>query len=243
MKRRFILSSIALGAGASLGGCIAFDTNSKEENDTITRPYECPVTQDFAVSLPDEVTNDAVRTFVRQYEEAYIANEETWMITYDPSTAVREVNQADRGIIATVETVWAEVHHSGVRITAEPQETMPDTENLLDVESLPEEADPVATVARDAVDDDAEATWVDETKDHKPIVAALEPTQDDDGKYHVTVEETAVRIRVSPEIEGILDGVKFAWYYLDEAVVRRTDDSDTDPSDGDLLECFPSDDR
>lgn len=53
------------------------------------------------------------------------------------------------------------------------------------------------------------------------------------------MEGDPVAVLVHPATSVVTDGEEMAWYYLDESVVRRTENRDLEPVEGDLLECLP----
>jgi len=160
MNRRTLLT--LLGTNVLLVGCIARpnSVNESAEGDTESYPDECPTSHDYNVSLPDDTTVSEARSFVKNYEQAYISDhlidtdDEKKSLVTEPASTVREVNTTEDSLAVHVETIWS--------ITIEM----------------------------------------------------------DDG-------------------EGVSDNRESASYYIDERVIRRTDDPNENPSDGNLVECIP----
>lgn len=250
MKRRSLLATTALGSAAALGGC-GSNPQADDETATATRPDDCPETPDVDVSLPDSanesetgvfVRESEVETFLKQHEEALVSDSlgTGGRVTYSPTAKIQEVEDAAPGTLFRVEVTWSTTTMIGVVITAEVRETVPEEAIARDIESLPDDAERIADVAREAVADGESATWKDRTIDHEPILSALERAFDDAETYYVTVDGQPVRVDVTPASEGVDDGHSIARYYVDEAVVRRTTDSNGDPRDGELVACFPA---
>ncbi|MCU4740287.1 hypothetical protein [Natronoglomus mannanivorans] len=268
MKRRQLLTSVTVGLTVPIGGCLSSDdrtgdpggedetgdrSTDRSRNRTSTetatapvRPDSCPVTQDLGVSLPEETTVPAVVSFVLEYERAYVRDgidedEDEVTLTSEPSTERRDVADVGPGIAVLTSTVYGAIAEDGTSIFADPLESVPDDVDPLDVETLLAEADPAVDAAREAVDDETDVRWKDRNRDHEPIVASLESAQrgdrDYEHEYVVVVDETPVSVAVVP-LGDEIDGGATAWYYVDDAVVRRADDREADPRDGRVVECL-----
>ena len=246
MKRRSLLATTALGSVSALGGCSS-SPRGDDETATVTRPDECPETPDFDVSVPASANESETEVFVRESEvERFVRQYEEAVVSDSTGTGRRgeilDSEDAAPGTIFRVEVTWSTTTMIGVVITAEVQETVPAEAIARDVESLPDDAERVADVAREAVTDGKSATWKDRTIDHEPILSALERAFDGADTYYVTVDGQPVLVDVSPASEGVDDGHSIARYYVDEAVIRRTTDSNRDPREGELIACFPATD-
>lgn len=246
MRRRDLLA--VLGTGTPLTGCLGARNPTVESAETATpsHPDECPVSQDVDVPLPDEITEDEVRSFVRDYEQAYIYGRfitEELSVGEEPESTVQDLDTGDHGIAVHVHTVWSGTTVEGTVISATPNEEIPDGVSPIDVESLPDSAEPVANLAREAATENEEVRWEDSSEDHESIASELESAQVDDDGYCVTVAGDPILVRILPASEIITDGEERAWYFVDEVAVRRTSDRDRDPVDGDLMECYPMDEN
>lgn len=242
MHRRTLLA--ALGTCIPLSGCLGArnPTVGATETPTPSQPEECPVSQSVGVPLPDEITENEVRSFVRDYEQAYIYEKfitEEMSVGVGPEPTVQDVAASNHGIVVHVHTVWSATTVTGTVIVADPKGEVPDDVDPVDIESLPDSAERVATLAREAATENKEARWEDSSQDHEEIVSELGAAHVDDG-YYVTVEGVPVLVRIVPASEIITDGEEFAWYHVDEGAVRRTDDRDQNATDGDLMECYPT---
>lgn len=72
MRRRTLLAD--LGGSVSLSGCLAGTRGDDEPGDASPASYPsgCPDSQDLGVALPDELSEYAVRSFLGDYEEAFV---------------------------------------------------------------------------------------------------------------------------------------------------------------------------
>lgn len=244
MNRRSLLVTSALGIASPLGGCTAAE--SDEANAAVTRPEECPVTQGFDIPSPEEPTESEVQMFVREYERAYLSESRGSSVPNSASPRVQDVEETNAGIIVRLQTTWSTRTLIGTGISAEPQETVPEETTAIAVESLPEELEQVADVAREAAATDERTYWSHEGKDRESILSVLDDeyeTERGDGyenpeRYYLTVDDNPVRIEITAASEGYNDGGVLAQYFVNEAVVRRTSSLSRDPSEGELLECL-----
>ncbi len=262
MKRRTYLSLVG-GTTVSIAGCVG-DTRrgtgsettspgsepSDQTSPATTRPpNECPTTMDLGVTWPQELDRSAVESFVEEYEHVYYRDvvveykPESELDSYDLSGSVSEGP-------TSVGNGW-ELKYSGGGGVYRPTLFIEAMES-----DAPEDAHPVPL---DEVEDDRlravieEAAQTGEAELHidKPgeevdryvdLLAALSPDfehlsgrGDSDTLYIATDGSTVELTATASNFHG--DYWWTAWYYVDERVVRRTADEDTDPQDGRLLEC------
>lgn len=113
MKRRAFVA--LLGAGIPLAGCLGDSDATGEPGRRFTEshPEECPVSRDYGVPLPDDVSVTEARSFVAAYEPKYVSNRlvdadgEQASVGAEPSSTVRVVDAGDDRIVVGVETVWS----------------------------------------------------------------------------------------------------------------------------------------
>ncbi len=231
-------------AGASLAGCLG----RGESGPTSQQPDECPVTQDLGVGWPEKLTEGTVESFAESYENVYYREV---VVEYEPETPLDEY-----ALSANVESgptesgAGYEVELSGgggvYRPTLFLEATTAEVPADAEIHSTDGLDTGLASLLRDAADDPGEEVTqevtrrdvVDRYVETVNELADCEPLteRDDSATLYFDVDGTTVELSVSASsFHG--DYWWSAWYYVDENVVRRTDDEAADPAEGKLLEC------
>ncbi|MFP8954044.1 hypothetical protein ACLI4Z_13915 [Natrialbaceae archaeon A-arb3/5] len=261
MKRRYYLAAVAGGVSTVLAGCVfenrssdeTSNTNHSNNNNTnqtansyegSVYPDECPATQDFTVPIPSEFDEETATSFVSEYEEKYTTKSvnvqyKYWDITNEPSTSIEHTTVDNSALIVETQTIWSGSTGIDVEIRAEPRNQTPDSVDPIDVEELPEEASPARNIAHDAVNEDSVKRWRDRTQIYNQLTEQLASDQNNADEYYVTVEGTPVSLSITSHSTDIIDGNIIAWYYIDDVVIRRTENADTNPNEGSIVECIP----
>lgn len=212
-------------------------------------PDDCPTSQGLGVEWPRTLDGSTVASFVEAYERAYYREV---VVGYDPES---QLDSYELGGSVTdpprrLGDGW-EVAYSGSGGVYRPTllfgattSTPPEGADLVPVSDI--EDDPLSGMLREAaetgeaelhIDDPGEEVdrYVDLLASVSEDFRGLSGPGDSDTLY-VDVDGTAVELSVqATNFHG--DYWWNAWYYVDEHVVRRTDDEDTDPRNGKLLEC------
>lgn len=266
VDRRRLLAGAAAVAAAGCLGIGGDEDNDDETGDGL--PEACPTTQGLDVEWPDELTAETVAEFVEAYENRYY-REVT--IDYEPDSrldayrlggSVREgVERRDDGYVAEFEGGGA-VYRPDLQVTAAVAEA-PAGRDPLDHEEIDDEdlrgllEDAVEADRSDEKDEDDDQGDDDETTRRRiesgaRIDAFLDLLESEFERFEVfdgpdqsatlyaDVDGTTVELSV---YAGGLHG-DYWWsarYYVDEHVVRRTDDDALDPQKGALLECRETD--
>ncbi|WP_133412203.1 hypothetical protein [Natrarchaeobaculum sulfurireducens] len=260
MKRRHYLAAVASGVSTGLAGCVfenrSFDetnntshTNTNNTNQTsnshegLVYPDECPVTQDLTVPIPSEFDEETAISFVSEYEEEYTTKSvnvqyKYWDITNEPSTSIEHTTVDNSALIVETQTIWSGSTDVDVEIRAEPRNQTPDSVDPINVEELSEEASPARNIAHDAVDEDRVKRWRDRTQIYNKLTEQIASGQSNTDEYYVTVEDTPVSLTITSHSTDIIDGNIIAWYYIDDVVIRRTEDEDIYPNEGSIVECI-----
>ncbi|THE66565.1 hypothetical protein D8Y22_00035 [Salinadaptatus halalkaliphilus] len=260
MNRRGCLALAGSGATIGLSGCVFDDsaaddttdnssvsatneTNGRADSDEADTPRECPVTQDLEVTPPAQVDENAVDSFLEEYESEYVladieASYDGWDIPAPPNTSVDDLEEEGTGLVAETQSIWSANTRKDVTISAEPREEVPDDVEPIDGDDLPDDAALAAETAAEAVDEDQLQRWRDRDQNYSLLTDPLESTRGEDDEYYVTVDETFVALEVTPNTGEIIDGNTIAWYYVDDVVARRTEEEDVDPADATIVECF-----
>ncbi len=196
---------------------------------------------------------ESAASFVEAYEAAYFREIE---VGYDPESDFQAYNMSGDVTDPPEESDggWT-LHYSGSGAVYNPNILL----RASTVEAPPEGVDVVPyadvedTGLKAVLDEAAEAGEAQrrlsvggaEIDAHLDAFAALSTDFDrptdrgDSGTLYVDVEGTVVEVEATvTSFHG--DYWWQAWYYVDDHVVRRTDDEETDPRDGQLLECRES---
>ncbi|WP_340098983.1 hypothetical protein [Salinibaculum salinum] len=249
-RRRLL---IALG-GVATAGCTTSRNSGADPTETTTTdeselPEECPTTQNLGVEWPSELDSETVESFVESYEATYYREK---VVGYESESMVNSYELGGR--IAEGPTEVGDgytVEYAGgggiYRPTLRLMGTVTDQPENVDIVSASDIDDETlsnllanAAETGDAtrhIDDPGES--VDE---YIELLASLsadfeeltEPSDSD--TLYVDVDGTIVKLTAqTTNFHG--DYSWNAWYYVDENVVRRTTEEETEPQDGKLLEC------
>lgn len=256
MHRRALLASLGAGtlpfagciAGPHTGGTDGTGTTAGGDGG-IPLPDGCPTTRGIDVEWPEELDEGAAVSFVEAYEQAYYRDE---VVEYEPESRL-DSYELSGGVQETPQSAgegWI-LEYSGsggvYRPTLALGATTADPPAGADVVSVSEfEDDELTEMLREAAETGEAEHHVDPPGE--PVERYLdrfESRSDDfDGPagrgdsdtLYVDVEGEPVELTVAAtDFHG--DYWWSAWYYVDEQVVRRTDDEDADPRGGELLEC------
>jgi hypothetical protein len=260
LSRRTLLAATAAGA-VGTAGCLdgtlgGGDGERSPTDDEVSPtptdrelPEGCPTTQGLDVKWPTELTDGSVERFVETYENAYYREA---VADYEPTTMVDEYGLktyvsdgpvAVDGGYRVVLSGSGGVYEPGLHLQAEPTD-------------LPAGADvvPVGEVSDDTLRGVLETTAAGgeaETRVRRPRervdklierVASLSADADplegpgDSTTAYFEVDDTTVELVVQADnFHG--DYWWEARYYVDDRIVRRLENEEGDPRDGELLEC------
>ncbi|RQG98845.1 hypothetical protein EA472_16655 [Natrarchaeobius oligotrophus] len=109
------------------------------------------------------------------------------------------------------------------------------------MDALPDEAELAERIAREAIADDRVRRRRDRRQNYDLLVESLESARGDADEYYLTVDDAPVALDITSDSVDITDAQESAWYYVDELVVRRTEDEEIAPEDGDVVECLIDD--
>ena len=211
-------------------------------------PDDCPTTQDLDVEWPTDLDAKTVESFVEAYEHEY---HREVVVAYEPETPLDEYGlsgsvsegprRADDGWVLTYSGSGG-VYRPGLFLGAQTTDA-PEGADVVSADEIDDER--LTELFTEAVDtgeaevhvdrQDAEAVnrYLDLFESLSDDFALSGPGDSD--SLSVDVDGTVVELDVTADnFHG--DYWWTATYYVDERVVRRTD-KDTDPRDGDLLEC------
>jgi hypothetical protein len=241
MRRRTVLTGTGTGLCA-LAGCATLASDRD-------LPDDCPTTRDLGVEIPDDLDADSVASFVEAYEAAYYREV---VVNYEPESSVDEYRLDGRvtGEPQSVSDGWiVEYDGSGgvYRPTLYLRATTADAPEGADVVPASEIDDAPVTDTVEAAAETGEAEHhVDSPGEEVARYLELFESLSDDFRelsgpgdsdsLYVDVDGTTVELTVqASSFHG--DYWWSARYYVDEHVVRRTDDEGVDPQSGTLLEC------
>lgn len=255
MRRRTVLTVIVGGtlstAGctgvpdAAAGGSAATETTETTETSV---PENCPTTQGLDVEWPQELDAATVESFVGAYEDAYYREV---VVDYEPESSLDSYGLSggtDEAI--RVGDGWQVSYTGGGGVytpTLGLRATTADPPDGADVVPSSEIEDDLLTgLLEDAVETGEARRHIDtpgeEVDRYVDLLSSLsedfEPLTGpgDSDSLYVDVDGTVVELTARADsFHG--DYGWTVWYYVDERVVRRTTDGDTDPRDGKLLEC------
>ena len=260
LSRRTLLAAAAAGT-AGTAGCFdgAFGGTDGERSPTDDEvsltptdrelPEGCPTTQGLDVEWPTELTDGSVERFVETYENAYYREA---VVEYEPTTVADEY-----GLTASVSDGPVAVD-GGYRVVLSGSGGVYEPGLHLRAER----ADPPTgadVVAADEADDGtlrevietAAAEGEAETHVRRPrervdeLIKRVASLSGDAGPLegpgdsttaYFEVDDTTVELAVQADnFHG--DYWWEARYYVDDRVVRRLENKEGDPRDGELLEC------
>ena len=239
MRRRTLLA--VLGSGTvSLAGCTT--------DEQTALPEGCPTSQGLDVRWPRDLDAATVEAFVEEYEHAYYRDV---VVEYDPESRLDSYELS--GSITEQQSVgdgW-ELEYSGggglyrPTLALEASRTDPPADaDVIPVSDIDDER--VTKLLEEAADSGEASHHVappgEQVDRYVERFASLSDGFDplsgpgDSDTLYVDVDGTTVELTVAAtSFHG--DYSWNAWYYVDEQVVRRTTDENTDPRDGTLLEC------
>lgn len=248
MQRRSLLGAVATGA-LSLAGCTGQQEPMATDEPTATErplPDECPTTQALGVEWPRDLDEPAVTTFIERYELAYYR---TAVFEFEPASRFSSVGSAIERVKDLVKAGpgWRARFSGTLGVNeafvwfAASRSVPPDE---VDVIPLREIDDDRLTGLLEEAAETGEAEDRPDAERTDAYVDRLEELDEDfeisSPEYHdtiyVDVDGTTVELAVSVDTYHA-DRMWEAWYYVDERVVWRSADPDTDPRDGELLEC------
>lgn len=252
MKRRAFLS--VMGAVTlPLAGCTSESDGPVGTDDGTDEPTavpeECPITQELGVEWPDEFDASAVESFVEEYEYRYYRDA---VVEFEPRSRLDSYQlnvwvsggpTASGGGYELQVTGGGGVYHPRLLMEARESDP-PDGAEVVPASEI-DDAALNATLAEATEPEEAKlridepGTEIDRYIDLLASVSgAFEPLSEpgDSDTLYVDVDGTTVELSVqATRLHG--DYFWSAWYYVDEYVVRRASDENTDSRDGELLEC------
>ncbi|UIO99243.1 hypothetical protein Hbl1158_11975 [Halobaculum sp. CBA1158] len=266
MDRRTVLAAIGAGA-ASLAGCTADpgsagtndetsagrssegDPSERSRSEDGSASADCPTSQDLGVDWPEDLDRSTVESFVEAYERVYYRER---VVEYEPESPLDSYDLA--GSVnespTRVGDGW-EVTYSGSggvyrpTLFLEAATTDPDDgETEFSVDEVDDEA--LADLLERAAETGDAELHVDspgeEVERYVDLLVSLSTEfeslsgRGDSEAVRVDVDGTTVELTAqASSLHG--DYWWEARYYVTDRVVRRTDDDETDPRDGTLLEC------
>lgn len=251
MQRRALLS--AVGAGTlSLAGCVTrIDSGAAtgRSDEPTELPEECPTSQGLDVEWPEDLDASTVESFVEEYEHVYYRDV---VVAYEPESQLDSYDLAGSVTEPPREVAdgWTLEYRGGGGVY---------TPTLLLEATASEPPAGTDAVPADEIDDEALIETLEEAADSGEAQLHVDSPGEEVDRYlellasiaedfegpsgpgqsdvlYVDVDETSIALEVTAtNFHG--DYGWTAWYYVDGRVVRRTNDEDTDPRDGELLEC------
>ncbi|TKX84189.1 nuclear transport factor 2 family protein [Halorubrum sp. SS5] len=206
-------------------------------------PDDCPTSTLADYSPPDELSREAVGTFVIEYHEAYVLDEMFSPTHEDDSVSgsVTSIDSHEYGYVVTVG--WGGADYRDVpEIEAKPTTDPPDFD-IPSVETLDSKL--LREFAREAAErnERVESNGAPHS-DLEPVRHEFESLPGtEDGRF-ISVDGTPVTIQFDiRRTHGDYLSMSTR-YYVDSHVVRQSDehrasDEDTDPRQSPLLECQP----
>ncbi|MFC6874646.1 hypothetical protein [Halobellus marinus] len=211
-------------------------------------PSECPTSQDLDVEWPTELDESTVEPFVEEYEDAYYREV---VVEYEPESQLDEYDLAGSvsGSPRAAGDGWILQYAGGGGVYrptllggATPAEAPDGVEPIpiaeVDDERVVDTLEAAAETGEAEFHVDTPGEEVDRYVDLFSSLSSdfyLSGPGDSDTLYF-DVDGTTVELSVTAtNFHG--DYAWEAWYYVDEQVVRRADDDETDPREGTLLEC------
>lgn len=260
--RRMVVATVAT---ASVAGCLGAGdpdddrtttdgTSPSPTTDTATPlPSNCPTTQGLDVAWPDDLDADAAESFVEAYDAAYYREV---VVDYEPESPLDEYGLDGSVVEGPTERGDGYV----VRYSGSGGVYRPNLHVEATVSAAPEGAD-VADAAdiddqrvSDLLDTAAaegsaqmvvERPEVEDIDRYLELFASLssdfEPLDGPGEEDTLYVDVDGISIEVSVMADRFHGDIWWdAFYYVDDTVVRRTEDEGGDPRGGTLLECRQS---
>lgn len=247
MQRRTLLAGISAGT-VSFAGCLASLGEENDANRPDERPENCPTSQHLGIEWPDELNSSSVESYVETYEQVYYKEKiveyssETSLDSYELSGEVADgPDEAADGWVLKYSGGGA-VYRPFLLMGATPAEA-PSGTDIIPLEDIDKEAlvETLQTAAETGEAELAVETPREEIEEYVQLFESLDDDielsrRGDSTTIYVDVDGTTVELSVhATNFHG--DYGWQAWYYVNEQVVRRTTDEDTDPRNGTLLEC------
>lgn len=235
-------------AALPLAGCRGGPAGGTDDagGTTPALPTDCPTSQNLGVEWPDSLDVAAVKSFVKDYEQAYyrdvvVQYEESRFSSYQLSGEVSSGPTRTAGGYVAKYTGGGAVYESSLRLRATTSEP-PDGADIVSMSAIDDSR--LTSLLLDAAE-------TGEAEDHPPdsetqryidLLASLSedfdplPGWDTSDTLYVDVETTSVEL-TAEAIRYHGDYGWTSWYYVDEHVVRRTTEKGSEPQSGTLLEC------
>lgn len=247
MQRRTLLALLGTGT-TSLTGCVTSLGDVDNSNPSDASPENCPTSQNIGVEWPEELDSSTVESFVETYEQVYYKEK---IVEYAPETSLDSYELSGKVVNGPteVEEGWEMKYRGGgpvyrpiLLMGATPKEAPSETE-VIPLEEIDKEP-LVETLQNAAESGNAELaveTPREEIEDYVELFESLSEDielsgRGDSSTLYVDVDGTTVELSVhASDFHGDYDWE--AWYFVNEQVVRRTTDEDTEPQNGELLEC------
>lgn len=225
------------------------DDADEETPDDAELPSECPESQDLDVEWPDSLDAASVESFLDEYEDAYYREyvaeyePESMVDSYGLSARVNEgPSEAGDGYVATL-SGGGGVYRPTLHLLASTA-TAPDGADVVAASAIEDEtlSKTLTTAAETGeathhVDDPGQKVdqYIELLAGLSADFEALTGKNEEDSLY-VDVDGTTVELTAqTTSFHG--DYWWEAYYYVDDHVVRRTNDEETNPQEGELLEC------
>jgi hypothetical protein len=213
-------------------------------------PEECPTSQDLGVEWPEELDAATVASFVENYEQVYYRevvveyDPDTEFSSYELSGSVRDQpEKAGDGWILEYSGSGG-VYRPDMLLGATPSEPPADAD-VVSIDDIDD--DTLRSVAREAAqtgEADLHVTSEEDVVRYNDLLAGLsedfEPLESRGDSDSLSVAVDGSHVELSARVTSLHGDYWWdARYYVDEHVVRRTED-DIDPRNGELLECRQS---
>jgi hypothetical protein len=248
LSRRGLLGVVGAGSIA-LAGCVGSPGSPDGPDSDPDRPEGCPTTRDLGVEWPDEIIRESVEAFVEAYENAYYREV---VVEYEPESRVdaygleagvtdgpREVDGGYELAVSGSGGVYRPTLHLGAVVAESPGGV-----EVVSIEAV--EDDTLRDVLLEAAENgeaehhveppgEAVDSYIESVASLSAEFEPLSSPGDSDTAYFA-VEDTTVELTVQADrFHG--DYWWKARYYVDEYVLWRAEGEDSDPKDGELLEC------
>lgn len=246
MRRRTLVS--AIGAGSlSLAGCAAV-TELTGEN----LPKDCPVSQGLGVEWPRELNESTVAAFVEEYELEYY-QQEVFDDVFEPQSRldtyegwigdVNDISETSGGGWRVQFEGIVNIRRGDLALSATASDP-PGGAELIPIHDI--EGERLIDVLEEAAETGRAEQRIGPTRTdgYLDLFGTLsdefELTYVDDSEtLYFDLDGTTVELVVSWSPAN-RDHFWYVSYYVDEHVVWRSADADSNPRDGDLLECRTS---
>lgn len=235
------------------------DETGQDPADGDGLPAGCPTSQDLAVAWPDEIDRDTAGSFVAEYEAVYYRE---GVVGYEPTSRVDSYDLGVRNVeVTSADADGYEVQVSGgggiysphLRLTAcvseSPADSDPISADEVDDGRLErllgeplENGDESGGCGKNGEGADRRVGPGNEVDRSLDLLESLAGEDlgisgpGDAATLHFRVDGTPVELSVAADrFHG--DRLWTASYHVDDRQLRRATGRDTDPEDGELLEC------